>query len=1152
MRKLQLQGDRTEGAAIASPSSGSKGVDRAWRQRVAQALMASFAVCALLGVGASRADAAFGDLFGFEPINQSGAQSAPAFPGTDAVWAGTCDTGAAPVGDPIPGGVGSRPPSVWEPEPIIGASSFPSGAQIEIPAPEFPDQCIDWGRLAPHGQPDYPQLWRDPADWPGDPAPPGVDPWGPAGGGPPSWRLAPVTQAGAHPDATATMWFRRGTEGNARGSIDGSVDNVYAQLPAGFVGDPTAVPKCTAEQFAVKPVQCPPESQVGVLHLYLVAAFGAANYPNSNEEIVPVYNLEPRHRRVAELGAAFLSGENAVTARIVAKARTNGDYGVDTFVAQLPASLPLIAQSITLWGVPWSSAHDLWRPPEGWRSSTSGTGEISPSGLDPSDRVAYVPSWGRIRPFISNPTECAGVELTTRVLTDSYQQPGAFNQWGDPVRGDSQWRTYDVPAPPVTGCEKVPFEPGIGLAPTSQLADSPTGLVADLVIPQNKGPPVSLENDPDHAIGAPAFWRSDDGLATSHLDKAVVTLPEGMSVNPSGADGLHACTDAQMGVTDATTSPMLFDNDDPFDGKGAECPEGSEVGTVEIETPLLDAPLTGDVVLGEPREVDHDNNVATPPRFDPESGQMLRLFIVARDEERGLVAKIYGTSIADKDTGRLTATFDKNPRVPFEAMHLRFKGGDRATLATPRRCASAPWSALFTPWTAAHGAGGVPKPDTGSFTIDQRCHNSFAPALTAGMTGRQATSSGTFTFELRRPDGQQWLRGLSAKVPQGLLASVKNVPLCGNAQANANACPISSKIGKVDAGAGAGLPFFLEKPGSVYLTEGYKGAPYGLSVSVPVEAGPFRGKLALDPIVVRQALRVDPNTAQVTAESDPLPQIWQGIPLRVRQVTVKIDRPGFMRNPTDCSTKQTVANLTSVDGASASVSSPFNATGCSKLGFKPKLSLALTGKRQTKYRGHPGINARLTQPAGQANIEATTVRLPRALALDIDRAQSDSLCDWEESLKDDPKCPSSSIIGRAKAVSPLLKRPLEGPVYFAKRKRINEFGRAISTFPSLIVALRGEIALNVRANTDVKPGKLISTFPAIPDAPVSRFEMKLSGGNKGILLVTKDRSGKKLNICGKQVAEVDMEAHNGRQRDTGVRMKTPCKKKPRRKSKRRS
>jgi hypothetical protein len=1093
------------------------------RRALALAISACLLLSAALALAADRSEAAFGDLFGIAPVNTAGEQSALVFPGTSAFWAGTCDLASAPIGDIPDGGAGSRPEHVWAPAPLPNFN----GLNQAVPAPETPEHCIDFGRLAPPFTLGT-RLWREA----------------------PEWRLAPVTQAGAHPDGSATMWFRR----NPSGEVDGTADNILVDLPPGFVGNPNAVPKCTAEQFGVNPVECPPETQVGVIRLYLVAAgSGGNNYgQGSVEEVLPVYNLEPREGRVAELGFAGASGEDATTVRIVAKARTSGDFGVTTFAAQIPAALPLIAQSITLWGVPWAASHDVWRPKAGWSPPPGGTdyynaeGEIGVRGLLFDDRIGYYPSWGEVEPFISNPTECTGQPLETRLSTDSYEHQGSFTPDGlVDLTQPTNWRTYTSPAPPVTGCDKVPFDASIDLQPTSTAADSPSGLSAELSIPQNDDLPFSPPPVPpppdrvppeqvaEYLAAAEAHWRSEAGLATSQLDRAVVTLPDGVSVNPSGAAGLEACGDAEIGVTNAATNPMLFDDEDPFDGEGRDCPAGSKIGDAQVHTPLLDEPLTGEVVLG------------TPKSIDPASGQMLRLFVVVRSRARGLIAKIAGSAVADPSTGKLTATFDKSPRVPFEVMRLDLKGGARGLLAMPQRCRSAGWSSLFSPWTAAHGGGGVPVSDSGSFVTDQDCGYGFAPTLSAGMSSRRAAGSGAFTFEIARRDGEQWLHSVSAKLPKGLLASVRDVPLCTSAQAGANACPAASRIGSVNAGAGAGAPFFLERPGSMYLTEGYRGAPFGAVVSVPVEAGPFRGPLALNTIVVRAAIRIDPDTARVTVVSDPFPQIWHGIPLRIRQVTVTVDRPGFMRNPTDCSARRISAAVTSTEGAVATPSDPFQASGCRDLRFRPRLRLALTGRRQTRTGGHPGVRAVLTQRGGQANVKSATTKLPLALALDPKRARSNSLCEFEASKRAD--CPRSSIVGRARAVSPLLERPLSGRVYFAKNVRVNARGNAIRTLPSLVVALRGEVALNVRANSDSKGGRLISRFPSVPDAPVSRFELTLRGGRKGILQVTKTRAGGEVSICAKrQVAGVVFKGHNARRHDFRLRMKTPCSKRKQR------
>ena len=1056
--------------------------------------------------------------FGVAPINgdPDTTQVVPALPEQQrAFWAGTCERATAPAfGQPIAGGIGSRPSTVFA----------PSGGQlVSVPAPPVPAHCLDLGREA-----EYPCA----GGFVSRPCP-GTDLWAEV----PSWRLAPSTQAGAHPDGTAMFHLARNQNSNADsiyvGEVDGATDNIVAELPAGFVGDPTALPKCTGAQFVVKPLQCPPESQIGVLRLRTQGSV-TSNVGGVQIDLHPVYNLEPRQGNVAELGVSGLSAETATTARIVAKARTAGDFGVSTFVSQIPAVLPLISQQITLWGVPWAAANDHWR-------SVPGTDKLPHQGLAPADQVPYDPSWGAIRPFISNPTECSGGELETRLLLDSFQNPAAFDADGFPDLAEpSNWRGASSPAPAVTGCEKVPFDAGIEFEPTSRAADSATGLSVDLSVPQNDDPPAGVATDPDDETGAPAHWRSDDGLATSQLDRVVVTLPEGFSVNPAGAAGLEGCSDAQFGVTRADSNPMLFNNGDPFDkdggADGAECPDGSKIGTVRATTPLLDEQLTGEVVLGQPKST------------DPQSGEMFRLFLVLRNVERGLTAKVYGSAVADPASGRLTTTFDKNPRVPLEQMHLDLKGGDRGLLATPQRCGAAAWTSQFSPWSAAHGAGGQPVSDAGTLPVDANCGFGFSPTLRVGTSPRQGGGPGTLSFVLSREDGQQWLRGVSAKLPSGLLASLRGVPLCSNAQADAGSCPAGSRIGSVDAGAGAGLPYFLERKGDVFLTEGYKGAPYGLAVKVPVEAGPFRGALALSPIVVRQALHVDRRTAEVTAVSDPLPLIHHGIPLRARQVTVTVDRPGFVRNPTDCSAKQTGATIVSAEGTRADLSDRFQATGCARLPFKPKIRLALKGRKQRTTGKHPAIHAVVTQRAGQAGIERAQVRLPRSLALDPDNARA--LCEFADGTKPDLEshCPKGSIVGRARAVTPLLNRPLTGNVYFVKNVRTNaRTGNQIRTLPMIVVALRGEIAINLRGTSSTtRDGRLVNTFDAVPDAPVSRFELKIAGGKRGIVTVTRTRRSR-IDICSaRQIAEADVDGHNGRRADQDIRVKTPCKKRGKR------
>jgi hypothetical protein len=1093
---------------------------------------------ALLILGATPAMGAFNpDNFGFSPINDGAgtAQEAPAMPeATDAFWAGACDrTLAPPLGQPVPpDGIGVFSPSVYSPRGELST-------YIAVSAPVVPAHCMEWG---------VPSLS-------------GVLPWSI----PPSWRLPSHPQAGGHPDGSTNFAMDRSDNG---ATIDGSMDNIVVDLPPGLVGDPTAVAKCTAEQFRGTPLECPPQSQVGVLHLEIQGApFGGKNFPNGNERIYPLYNLEPRKGNAAELGFGYASGEDAVSVRIVAKARTNSDFGVTAFVGQIPAALQVRSQQVTLWGIPWASSNDVWRAPANLKPGTTGCNAqpgvtanpglyIPPSGLTVAGCAQkYDPSWGPIKPFLSNLTECTGQGLSTRIAIDEFQQPGPYTSEGDPVLppypalptpGSTTWRTASSPAPPMQRCDAVPFDTSMVLQSTTASADSASGLGVDLGVPQEINPPPAAPapgaDQPtiDGYIGAAtAHWKSDAGLATSHLDKAVVTLPEGFSVNPSSASGLSGCSDAGIGLREPG-NPPLFNNGDPFDADpsdGAECPLSSIIGEVVVDVPLLEEPLHGKVVLGEPKST------------DPMSGEMFRTFIVVKDDERGLIAKIYGSAVADPNTGKLTATFDRNPRVPFEDMHIDFQPGERGILATPPRCADHDWASTFTPWTAAHGAGGQAVPVGGSMLTDENCGFGFAPTLLAGMDRRQARSHGTFSFRFARSDGEQGLRGLTAKLPQGLLASLKGLigpNLCSDAQAAAGNCPAASRIGTVDAKAGAGNPFVLEEKGEVFLTQGYKGGAYGLMVKVRAIAGPFRGQYELSPIIVRQAVHVDRQTAQVTAISDPFPQIWHGVPLRTREVTVLVDRDKFMLNPSNCSPKQVTADLVSAEGTVANLANPFQASGCAALPFKPKLTMALSGKRQVTTGKHPGIKAQVTQAGvGEAGIGNAVVRLPKSLALDPANAQA--LCEFTDGTRDDleNRCPKGSIVGRARATSPLLNEPLVGNVYFVKNVRIDPTtGNQIRTLPMIIVALRGEIAVNLRGESSTtNAGRLVNTFATVPDAPVDRFNLNIAGGENGIIAVTRTRRGR-INVCnGKQVADTEFDGQNGRRYDRAIRMKTPCAKK---------
>ena len=966
----------------------------------------------------------------------------------------------------------------------------------------------------------------------------------PAGG--PDWRLADVTGAGTRPDGSGSFWFGR-QQGRAGGAgqesaaaPDGQPRTIIGHLPPGVIGDPTAVPKCPSEALRTVPLTCHPNTQVGTSTIALQA----------NTAVYPVYNVEPRDGYAAEfvIAGVGVGDQLATNVPVLARARTEGDFGVDAMAIQIPAAANFLGQTVTFWGVPWAASHDNYRPvaahcvpvivvnpfgDNGWAARG-----MSPQGLTggveetagrecSQEPVPYDNSWGPIKPFLTTQTECSPQNPVTGIESDNWHNRSVI-------------ATADSIAPLVTDCDELPFNPTATFEPTSTGADSPTGLAVDIDIPSNDEPPAGARFNPDDTDPASAVshWKSDAGLATSQLEKTIVTLPEGMAVNPSGATGLAGCSDAQIGVRDATTNPLLFNNEDPFDGEGAECPAGSVIGTASATTPVLDETLTGEFVLG------------TPKSTNPQSGQMFRLFLVLRNRERGLLAKVFGSTVADPVTGRLTTTFEKNPRVPVDNIQVDLKGGNRGTLAMPQTCGARAIDSQFSPWTAAHGGGGPVRGLSDPFTVGGDCSFDFNPALAAGMSNGRGGEHGTFSFEFSRPQGDRSLRGLTAVLPKGLVAAVKGLPLCTNAQANAGNCPATSRIGLVDASAGSGDPFVIEQKGEIFLTEGYKGGPYGLMVKVRAIAGPFRGAMELSPIVVRQAIHVDRRTAQVTAVSDPFPLIHHGVPLRVRRVLVNVDRPSFMLNPSSCEPKAVNAAISSEQGTVANLSNPFQASECSKLRFRPKLTMRLTGRRQVRTGKHPGIRAKVTQTGiGEAGIEKAVVRLPKSLALDVDNAQA--LCEFEDGTKPDieNRCPKGSIVGRARAISPLLNDPLVGNVYFVKNIRIDpDTGNEIRTLPMIIVALRGEIAINLRGESNTtKSGKLVNTFNDVPDAPVSRFNLNVKGGKNGILAVTRTRRGM-INLCKRprgHVAEAEMDGQNGKVFDRAITMKTPCRRRAR-------
>jgi hypothetical protein len=655
----------------------------------------------------------------------------------------------------------------------------------------------------------------------------------------------------------------------------------------------------------------------------------------------------------------------------------------------------------------------------------------------------------------------------TGLQVDSHQDPGHYLSYST---------TVPIHA---TGCKDLPFAPTVGVAVDTRVAGAPSGVTIDVGLPHNP----NGKDKPDSAT----------------LKDVHVTLPEGMTINPSAANGLGACTDAQLGK--GTTRPVT-------------CPAASAIGTVDFGTPVLPAgALKGTVYLGQPLS------------GDPQSGDEYRMFLVADSARYGVSVRLVGHIVADPQTGRLTASFTDNPQVPVSLVRVALRGGDRATLVNPPACGRAKITGSFTSW------GGQSATAVNDVTIDQGCEraSSFGPTLGASVSSTKAAASPSFGLSVTRPDGDQALQRIDVNLPPGLLAKPAGIPLCGDAAAAAGTCPETSRIGSIDVSAGAGpSPFALG--GRVYLTGPYAGGPYGLSIVVPAVAGPFD----LGLVVVRASVSLDRNDAHVRVLSDPLPTILDGVPLLLRSAKVTIDRPDTMRNPTSCDPLQIGATLTSIAALTAAPTAPLQATDCNALAFSPRTTIALTGATQTGSGKHPGVDSTVTQAPGQANIKQVKVTLPLTLALDPDNAQA--LCEFADGLRGE--CPQSSVIGSATARTPLLDHPLSGKVYFVKGVRTDpKTGRQIKTLPTLLVQLRGDVALDLRATTAVDAkSRLVTTFDPIPDAAVSSFKLTLAGGKHGILVVT-NRNG----ICtGAQKAALVATGHNGKAAPSTVTLGTPC------------
>jgi hypothetical protein len=915
----------------------------------------------------------------------------------------------------------------------------------------------------------------------------------------------PFTQAGGHPfAANATVVFNHTpeVEGNIWSS-GGMPQDIETELPPGFYGSPQNTERCSAAQLGSgrEPGEdCSPDSRVGFVTPIVgrapIEAGRAAPFARASQETVLVYSLEPAPGYAASFG--FVVAGSFFT--LNAKVRADGNYGVtigDAHAATIPGTYHgVLAVSLTFCGY-----------------GVTGHGAVNGES---STAACAVPVGGS-RPFLTAPTRCEGPAPTTTLTADTYQEPADYVS--KTVYNGVKLVKGAVSAVEsfATGCNLLQFDPEVEFNPsggreggTSQ-AGQPSGSTFDLKVPQT--------NEAEKS-------------ATPELKDATVTLPEGMSADPSAADGLEACTNVQFGLG-STVEPT----------EPAHCPPGSQVGTVKVVTPLLEKPLEGQVFVGEPE--------CSPCSIaDAEQGHLFRLLLQVRLPERGVIVKLAGKVSANPTTGRLEATFTEQPQLPFSELILTLKGGPRAPLANPQTCGSATTTTDFTPWSAP-GLGGLSgtesiegTPDaapSSTFAVDWdgkggACPTAlpFSPTFLAQTASSAAGQYSPLSVSFGRPEpgseaeerDEQNLAGISLNMPDGLLGKIAGVEQCAEAAANAGTCSSAAEIGTATVAAGAGShPYYLS--GHVYLTGPYKADPFGLAVAVPAEAGPFRlaGNTGTGLEVVRAGIALNSRTAALTVTSDPLPQIVDGVLLRLHDIRVDVSRSRFTLNPTSCASGQQIAGTITgqpiLQGEAAktvSGSSQFAASGCAGLPFAP--SFSASSQAQTSKADGASLRVLVAQKPGEANIAKVDVQLPKQLPARLTTLQKACLAATFES--NPAACPAASTVGVAVAHTPLLSSELTGPAIL-----VSHGGAA---FPDLEVVLQGEgITLILDGGTDIKKGITYSRFETVPDAPISSFELNLPQSSDS-LLATDLPASANSSFCGQNlVMPTTITGQNGKQ-----------------------
>ena len=828
---------------------------------------------------------------------------------------------------------------------------------------------------------------------------------------------------------------------------DAKLAEFKLELPPGFLGNPTALNACPTFLFIA--AACPDTTVLGHSITETIIE-GTNRFLRPARIATQVYNVQTLGLEPARLGTNQLPSEPAGPFPIKIDLRTEDDYGIDSALIDIPKNLGGPNATIT-------------------QIETVLCAQVPCRPADPADPATVEPlDPATSRPFFRNPTSCK--PATAKLIARSWAP--------DPITVSAESTFTPV------NCEGVPFDPTVSVTDRS----SPSG------------PPVAGSAG-SHTVTLQYPEYADADTWQANLLHSDIKLPEGMVLNPAGGYGLEACTFEQFGVDE--TSGKQLDRAPP------SCPEGSQIGTVDVISPAIEGQLGGKAFFGP---VGPPGRPCIPGPDDPTcpaNGEPWKLFLLI--EGAGLRVKLSG-DVTVSPSGQVSNIFKNNPETPFTRLNVNLRGNGRAILRNPDECGTHEGAARLIGYNSVNP---TPDPTPPAYAVSESTPSietvgctdprPFTPSVeVAEGIPKKAGANSLSRIVFSRPDGHQNLKSLKLSLPAGATGSLAASPQCPLADAQAGNCPESTRIGTIRNTVGVDGSL-LTVPGELFLAEAIApGDAASIAVRVPAKVGP----IDLGQVVLMNRIYLREADQGLEVVSTDIPTSLEGVPLPIKRVEILVDRPGFFLNPTGCDPRILTATFYGDQGGESSSSIALDADRCAELPFGPDLRLVAGAAGQTDQFDHPPFQAIVTQEAGEADITNARVVLPAILRPNVPFFnEPGALCNDAQAATD--TCPAKSRVGNARALSPLLPYPLAGPVHI-----VQEIGNVL---PKVYVYLRGPTGLEVllkARNSFLGGRRIINTFETVPDLPQSYFELNLNGGSNGILNNFED-------LC--QASEIDRE-----------------------------